>query len=356
MTEIEKEKVSEEVAKNAEIVSEEKTEQEKSSCCKKGVCCKNGKVCNYFKKNVKWIAAAILILAVIGGSYGYKIYKKRVTPEMAKEKMLTFIKENMVAPGTEINVKSFVAEGGLYKATLEVQKQEIVTYLSLDGTKFFPQAPIDLNAPKPEAAAAPVKKDVPKSDKPLVELFVMSYCPYGLQMERGILPVLEALGNKIDYKLRFTSYTLHGQKEVDENVRQYCIQKDQPTKLSAYLKCFWDKSTAESAACMKTAAVNAAQVNTCIAATNKKYSPTEKSFPIDKEQNDAYGVKGSPTLVINGVNNDVGRDSQSILTAICGAFNNPPAECTKTLSTTAPASGFSDQAQAAGASAASCGN
>jgi thiol-disulfide isomerase/thioredoxin len=336
-----------------ESVTSENSKENVKKCCG-GMCKKDA--CQCMKKNWRTIAFVVIIIALLGGSYWFKVMKNRVTPEMAKDKMLTFIKENMVAPGTEINVKSFVLENGMYKATLEIQKQEIITYLSIDGTKFFPQAPIDLNAPKQEAAAAPEKKEVPKSDKPTVELFVMSYCPYGLQMERGILPVLEQLGNKIDYKLRFTSYTLHGQKEVDENVRQYCIQKNQPTKLSAYLKCFWDKSTGESTACMKTVGINTLQLNTCVAATNKQYSPTEQSFLIDKELNDKYGVKGSPTLVVNGVNNDVARDSQGILSYICGAFNNPPAECSKALSATSPASGFSDQAQAAGASAASCGS
>ena len=43
---------------------------------------------------------------------------------------------------------------------------------------------------------------VPKSDKPLVELFVMAYCPYGTQAEKGLIPVIELLGDKIDASIK----------------------------------------------------------------------------------------------------------------------------------------------------------
>jgi len=49
----------------------------------------------------------------------------------------------------------------------------------------------------------------------------MSYCPYGTQIEKGILPVINALGNKIKFSLKFVDYAMHGKKEIDENSRQY---------------------------------------------------------------------------------------------------------------------------------------
>ncbi len=45
----------------------------------------------------------------------------------------------------------------------------------------------------------------------------MSYCPYGTQAEKGILPVVALLGDKIDFKLRTVHYVLHGDKEDLEN-------------------------------------------------------------------------------------------------------------------------------------------
>lgn len=66
-----------------------------------------------------------------------------------------------------------------------------------------------------------------KSDKPTVELFVMSYCPYGTQMEKALIPAKELLGDKANISIKFVAYTMHGAKETQENTRQYCIvQKD----------------------------------------------------------------------------------------------------------------------------------
>lgn len=307
-------------------------------------------------KLASWILIGALLLGV-GGSYAYKILKKDIGKDAAKDKVVTYVKTNLVQPGTEVNAKDVVNEGGLYKVTIDVQGQEIPTYITKDGKKFFPQA-MDMEV-KQETAKAPEQKEIPKSDKPTVDLFVMSYCPYGLQMERGMVPVVQALGKKIDFKLKFVSYTLHGKKEIDENTRQYCIQKTQPEKIDEYLSCFWKDSSGKADACMKSVGINAAQVSTCTTEAAKQFTLTEKDYSIDKDENKKFGVQGSPTLVINGVVSNAGRDAKSIQKAICGAFNNEPAECKKELSSAAPAAGFDDEnagkGAASGGSAGSAG-
>ena len=351
--------VEEKDKKNQSDAEKDDNESIGSSSEKKERRCCGGKGCDFAKKNAKSIIfVAVLIIVIALGSW-YKQYRQGskdiVSPKEAQDKMVNFIKANMVKEGTDVAVKSFEKENGMYKAVIEVQKQEVTTYLSLDAKRFFPQF-VDMEQAKDDAKqAAAEQKEIPKSDKPTVELFVMSYCPYGLQMERGYIPAIEQLGNKIDAKLKFVGYTLHGQKEVDENTRQYCIQKDQPTKLNAYLKCFWKKSSGESVACMKTVGINAFQVKSCMDATNKQYAPTEKDYSINKEEAAAYDVQGSPTLVINGVVAETQRDSDSILKAICSAFSNPPAECSKQISSAAPAAGFDDQSGGSGSGSASCG-
>jgi hypothetical protein len=214
--------------------------------------------------------------------------------------------------------------------------------------------------------------EIPKTDKPTVELFVMSYCPYGTQIEKGILPVLDTLGAKIDYKMKFVSYAMHEKLEIDENLKQYCIQKNEPKKLSVYLKCFL-KDDKKAADCLKTALVNPTTLSSCIAATDKQFKITESynnkaswsngsypPFDVDKDANDKYSVKGSPTLVINGVEaSAAGRDSASLLKTICSGFKTAPKECSTELSATAPAPGFGEgtvQGAATGAPAAACGN
>ena len=359
---IEEPKVEE--TKTEDVKTEEKKECKKGlNCFKNGFkCCKAGE-CKCGKETWMTVALIVLIIAAISVYF----YKTKKTTDIgvagAKAKVEQFIKENTANAGAGIVVKEVVSDPatGLYSVTVDANGQSIPAYISKDGSKFFPQA-IDLNA-KPDASAdktaqAPEKTEAEnKTDVPTVDLFVMSYCPYGLQMEKGLLPAVEALGNKIKFNLKFVDYTLHGPKEVTENVNQYCIEKTQPAKLDAYLKCFWKSSTGTSDACQKTVGINAATVKTCVDATNKEFSPTEKAMGLNKDEATKFGVQGSPTLVVNGTTVSSGRDSASVLKAICSGFTTQPKECQAKLSATAPGAGFDDQAAAAAsgsAPAASC--
>ena len=183
---------------------------------------------------------------------------------------------------------------------------------------------------------------MPKTDKPNVELFVMSYCPYGLQMEKAYLPVMDLLKGKADMDVKFVSYAMHGQKEVEENTLQYCIQKEQNAKFTAYLSCF--AASGDSASCLSSSGVNANALNTCVTRTNNQFGIMKKFndqstwlsgqypvYPIHERLNSDYNVQGSPTLVINGQDVEVGRSPEAVKQAICAGFNNPPAECEQGL-------------------------
>ncbi|NJP03991.1 hypothetical protein HC823_01890 [Candidatus Gracilibacteria bacterium] len=105
-------------------------------------------------------------------------------------------------------------------------------------------------------------------------------------------------------------------------------------------------------------------MNACVAAMDEEYKVTElfddKStwnagrfplFPLDKEAVTKYGVKGSPTLVINGKTSGSARDSQSLMNSICEAFNEKPEACDSEMDATSPSAGFGWEAGAAGTDA-----
>ena len=201
------------------------------------------------------------------------------------------------------------------------------------------------NAPKPEVSQ--------KSDKPTVELFVMSYCPYGTQVEKGILPVLNLLGNKIDFELKFVDYAIHDKIELNEQTQQYCIQKQGKDTLLSYLGCFLEDGNSDR--CVSETDINTSDLQKCITKTNDEYktlvnyddkttwtnmNPPSPIFTIYKEDNLKYGVEGSPELIINEEKISTYRDSNSLLATICSAFTNPPSECETELSSTTPAPGF----------------
>ena len=361
-----------------EMTEAEKTQQmEKEKGRKKPGC-----VFGDYKKHLPELMA-LLALAVAVGGYGYyKLVwsKHTLTEAQAKTKVADFINiinNNLMQGGAKANIASVTKENGMFKVLVEIgegaQKQEITSYLSADGSKFFPSvmdiAEVEKQSANQNKEQQKPVAEIPKTDKPTVELFVMSYCPYGTQIEKGILPVLDKLGNKIDYKLKFVDYAMHEKKELDENLKQYCIEKNEPAKLNPYLKCFL-KDSAQGEACVKSVGINATKLASCIDATDKQFKVTEKyndkstwsngnfpPFDVDKEDNTKYGVQGSPTLVINGVEaSAAGRDSASLLKTICSGFKTAPNECSAELSSTAPAPGFGDGAVKGASSNASCGN
>ena len=306
-----------------------------------------------FKKEYLLIGFAVLAVAAVA-IYWFYFRTPVLSADQAKTVAEKFIQENLLSPGVKADIKSIAEDSGLYKIILNIGSgQDITAYISRDGQKFFPQA-MDIAEVEKQAAGAQKQTEAApvKSDQPAVELFVMSYCPYGTQIEKGILPVLNALGDKIKFTLKFVNYAMHNKQEIDENLRQYCIQKEQGDKLNNYLTCFLKAGEADN--CLKSTGVNASKLANCVAQTDAEFKITEKfndknswgsqypPFDVDKADNEKYGVQGSPTIVINGQSVNSDRDPASLLKLICSAFNNQPAECSAQLSADQPSPGFGE--------------
>jgi len=311
------------------------------------------------KKNFTRIFSLALLVAaaVTMGGCDAKLFSKSmaITPEAAKVKIEKFINDNLMTPGSKATIDKIVEENGLYKMSINIGSGQIIdSYATKNGEIFFPNA---LNIKEieaqqqgsnttPDTSDATVPQDLPKTAKPVVELFVMSHCPYGTQIEKGIVPVIEALKGKADIQIKFCDYAMHGDKELKEELNQYCIQKEQSAKYVSYLKCFLDAGDSE--ACLTSSKIDKTKLNSCVAKTDKQFNVTagtEKkgSYPVVnlfKDDNAKYNVGGSPTLVINGVEAQSNRDAASLLTTICSAFENQPSECTAKLDSSTPSAGF----------------
>jgi len=329
-------------------------------------------------KIATWILGGLSILLLVGLILaltlgGGKSTKGEVSIDTAKASVETYLKS--IANG-DATVDSITDTGSLYNVKLTVSGQPYESYVTKDGKILFPQG-IPLDGATPAAGNTANTKPstptvVPKTDKPVVELFVMAYCPYGTQAEKGILPAVKALGSKIDFKVRFVYYAMHGEKEVKENLNQYCIESGQPDKYLKYLACFLNDSAGQGSdaavtACIASSGIDKTKLEACKTAAdtqfnvmknfNDKASWLNGNFPkfdVDAALNTKYSIGGSPTLVINGVESNAGRDSASYLAGICAAFNNAPAECQTTLSSTSPGPGFGYDSVGA-ANAAGCG-
>src|SRR3989339_495302 len=58
------------------------------------------------------------------------------------------------------------------------------------------------NSPTPTPANS-VALDINKSDRPELKFFVMSFCPYGNQMEEILRPVFDLMGSKADIRPQY---------------------------------------------------------------------------------------------------------------------------------------------------------
>jgi hypothetical protein len=327
-------------------------------------------------KAAAWLFGIIALLLAIGLVLSLTVFKTAgiggsagaLTQDQVKAKTLAYLAT--AVPGQQISIDSIKDEGDIYSMKLNVGGRIYDSYARKDGSLLFPSA-MDMNQ-KIDTTTAQPAENIPKADKPVVELFVMSHCPYGTQAEKGILPAINALGSKVDFQVKFVYYSMHGEKEVKEELTQYCIRTDQPTKYLKYLACFLNDSAGQgsataSDACIASLGIDKTKLDSCKTAADKQFSVmanfNDKStwlngqFPLmnfDKADNDKYKIGGSPTLVINGVQSSAGRDSASYLTAICNAMNTKAPECDTQLSSTTPGSGFGYDSTAA-ASAAGCG-
>ncbi len=207
------------------------------------------------------------------------------------------------------------------------------TYLNLDSNSEYASKKIIItitlnNRYKKESSD---KTKIPGA--PTMQFFIMSHCPYGLQMLKGILPVWEKFQNIANIELRFVGYTMHGQEEEDNNYRMICIREEQNSKLIPYLNCFVEAGDYES--CFKQAGVDETKLNICMEGKVVEY------YAEDQALNDQYGVQGSPTTVLNGQVTEIyPRSPEDIKKALCGAFSTQPNECSETLSNENPSAGF----------------
>ena len=282
-----------------------------------------------------WIASTavlgILILVFLiygfGGMTGGAITGRAigVAESQAGANLDAFLNENTDGAFVEKieNYNSF-----LYRAIINLDGSQIPVYITRDG-EYIVQG---LTSLKETSSASPQQSSIPKSDKPKVELFVMTHCPYGTQAEKGFIPAILELGDSIDAEIKFVHYFLH-EPENDETPRQVCIREEQNDKFFSYLKCFLKDGDSER--CIAEAKVDKSKMENCISSGR-----AEKYYKEDSELSEGYEVRGSPTLVVNGVQSNAGRSAQAYLDEICRSFNSEPEKCSVSLDSVNPSAGF----------------
>src|SRR3989344_3524249 len=144
------------------------------------------------------------------------------------------------------------------KFKIQIAGKDYDSYVSKDGKLLFPEGiSVDLGiatqANQPLGAATPVT--VAKVQKTSLEAYVVSACPYGLQMQRALSNAIKAVPSLAEYvKVRSIGAVsgniitaMHGDEEAKENARQIGIREEQPDKYWPYVSCYMEKATGKAA-------------------------------------------------------------------------------------------------------------
>lgn len=287
------------------------------------------------EKIIILILALVLVLSIATGGFGFQRFVQRFLAKRVANNTIDYINKNLLPEGIKASLVSATATGnGLYSIKFKIAEREYDSYVSADGKLLFPES-ISL---KETAKKANSTNDIPKRDKAEAKLFVMSFCPYGNEAEEIIKPVVDLLGSKADIKVHYIvskngqNYSsLHGEQELNQDVREICVLKYQPDKFWNFVLESNKKLNSENADknwenVAKSTGVDIARVKECFS--------KEKNSLLDAEikLTEKYGVSGSPTLVINDVIYEGDRTANAYKEAICAGFKNQPQECQTKLS------------------------
>jgi|GEM_PF-755700 len=273
-----------------------------------------------------------------------------------EEKIQSFILGNSpegsipdgVSIAVDYNASAPMGSLGQFLIYFEAQgKKQLagLAYASEDEFVFANSFPVELTSVDKVEAKPPV--EVAKSEKPLVELFIWSYCPYGVTALDPYANVAKLLGDDTEFKV-ILYHDGHGAYETQQNKIQACVQKYDKAKFWDYAKAFAsdiypkinsiikrDKDTyailnmvevvesdkTESVALMKSLKIDSTKIMSCV--------DTEGATLIaaDSARAQSLGVTGSPTLTIDGAKASVARTAEAYKGAVCNAFLNAPADC-----------------------------
>lgn len=326
------------------------------------------------------IPGAIIIAGILIAAGGLIYVNKEKTQDVNKgktqvlsiqqaaEKAISYVDQSLASQGatnTATLTGATDTESNVYQISFKISEQEYDAWVSKDGKYLFPAA-YDLtenlnNASNSESNTSTDEsqeatcESLKKTDRPLLEAFVVSKCPYGLQMQRVLYEIVKNLPSlaeniKVEYigaieNNKITS--MHGDAEAQENLRQICIREEQADKYWDYVGCYIKKGETDN--CLTSTNVNKTKLNTCMTDTTKGLEYAKADFVSQNK----YNISGSPTLITNEENLNKpnkpiefvfgGRTAEAVKTLICCEFKEELSVCSQSLTTDSAASGFSEQ-------------
>ncbi|HTY44247.1 MAG TPA: hypothetical protein VMC80_03315, partial [Patescibacteria group bacterium] len=161
-----------------------------------------------------FVFGIIIIILLLGTFFGgFPGTGNAISTQSAGSNVVNFLNKYIVpSGGIVLNSVEEDKISGVYYANVTYNGNTLMMPVSKDGKytdigggmiNMITYASYMNSKPASSSSSTTQTTNVPKTDKPTVELFVMSYCPYGTQMEKAIIPVLNLLKDKVNFTLRF---------------------------------------------------------------------------------------------------------------------------------------------------------
>ncbi len=288
------------------------------------------------------LAAILLIIRSFKGK----------TEEFKNKQIPEAIKKVLNNPSTKFEIASVVEKSGIYEFVLKLNNQDYTSYITKDGKILFTSG-VELDKVGKQTAAATTEQkkltcnDLQKADKANLTAFVVSNCPFGLQMQRvykNALAENPALSSNLDIKYigsivdgKITS--MHGDEEAKENLRQICIREEQKDLYWPYVSCYMQAGKTDE--CITSSGVNKTQLDGCTGDAKRGLAYAQKDFDLASQ----LKVSGSPTLILNGKQvvsefDFGGRVPNSIQTIVSCGSKTPDSSFSTQISTKDMATAF----------------
>jgi glutaredoxin len=310
---------------------------------------------------VAGVAAVIVIVVLLAALLiGSSSNNQIITPQVCGQKAIAYVNNNLVPQGSSAEMGSVQETNGVYEITTRYRGSVISLYATKDCQVLFTNAIrigslSDCNTATgnciPSSAESTATQVAPvKSARPSVELYVMSFCPYGVQAENAFKPVADLLGTTADIRVRYIAtvqgdsissvQSLHGNAEATEDIRQLCLAKYAPEKYWDYLAAFnarcypvWN-DPARLSQCTENVT---ATLGIPMKAVDQCLSGNEGLglLRTDEARTISTGSTSSPTLIINGQRYSGPRTPEAFKQAVCSHFDTQPKACDTVLTSQA---------------------
>lgn len=305
---------------------------------------------NLKEKNKKKNLAIIILFAFLAisialgwlgilNNFHLILTKQKISPEEAGRRAIEYINENLLRKGDKAILKkvSYDKISDLYKIELSIKGVKFTSYITKNGKVLFPEG-IEIEKKKKITQKTDQNKIKPEKIAK-AELFVMAFCPYGNQAENAIIPVVKLIGKKADIQLHYVIskdsegnfHSLHGIKELNQDIRELCVAKYQKEKLWGFIEKINEETTLANVdkkweGIAKRIGIDVKKIKNC--QKNEAEELLEREYALNQK----YKVTASPTLIINGTRYQGERTPEAYKKAICSGFINPPKECEEKLS------------------------